>query len=226
MTEEELVEIGGKPYIIDPKGKGEKDRPSFADEHLVAQTPNAKDVAPGTVPAYSYKWTKGMSKAATTSYTFCGNHPCPKGPLPGRRYCSNWCMTRASDKRRARRDRGFDRWLDEVGGAAVQFSRPFPRTMQSARRLFVEHISRGVCQFRSEDDYCPSTKNPYADPGVARCLIYATYADDYMIWQARNAGYPARRRYTTEDGRWQEVAYGSSSNRDTLVDDGKRHPTV
>ena len=214
MTSNNVVEIGGRRYVIDPKGHGELLKPKHLGEQLAAQKPNEADTIPGQVAAYSYEWTRDQERSRNSSHVACFNFPCPKSPKLGRKYCSNYCMNRANGKRRYRRERGLTRWLDLAGGAAVHFHRPFPRSLRRAKNLFIEHISDGVCQFRGEDESCPSTKNTYNDPGLPRCLLYAVYADDLMIWQARNSGQPTRRRYTTEDGRWQKVAYGRSKLTD------------
>ena len=113
-------------------------------------------------------------------------------------------MNQWANLRRNRRRRGLTRYITLFQGAPIHFERVFPGTLAKARRLFIEHISVGVCQFRDEADRCPSTHNPYADPSKARCLIYAVFADDYILWQARVMGRPALRRYTTADGRWKE----------------------
>lgn len=210
----DVIEIGGHRYILDPRGDGRVDSPPHSREHVGIQNPTDADFLEGNIPAYSYQlWARNQERTqhrpASTIPPNCMNYPCPKTPLLGRKYCGNWCMNRATSKRRYRREHsGSDRWLDLVGGAAVHLSRPFPLSYNRAHNLFQNHIGLGVCQFRSDSDYCPSVQNPYADPSQPRCLVYAVYADDLMLWRARNRGRPARRRYTTEDGRWLETAYG------------------
>ena len=202
-----VVEIGNKGYIIAADGRGEVVRPAHLGEQLSAHVAKADDQIPGQVPAYA---TKGQVQSA---YAYCANYPCQRFPAEGRVYCSNLCMNRANAKRRYRREKGHERWLDIVDGAVVHFSRPFPTSLRNAKYLFTEHISTDICQFRSENNICPGVANTYSDPGLPRCLIYATLADDLISWQARNSGRPSRRRYTTEDGRWLEEAYGRSTLR-------------
>ena len=218
VTANDVIEIGGRRYIIDPRGDGKVDRPPHISEHIRSQEPTDSDFTAGHIPAYSYRlWARNQERPyGHRTPTWCMNYPCPKTPLLGRKYCSNWCMNRANGKRRYRRDySGLDRWLDLVGGAAVHFSRPFPLSYTTAKNLFQNHIGIGVCQFRGDSDYCPSVENPYADPSNPRCLVYAVYADDLMLWRARNRGRPARRRYTTEDGRWAGDAYRGGQLGDT-----------
>ena len=211
MVKAEVVEIGGQRYILDPRGRGEYVLPAETPEHLEAQKPTERDHLPGFVPEYSAEWRRKQSVApASRSSRSCGNIPCPRPAKLGRKYCSDKCMNLWDNLRRNRRRRNkthSDRWVTLVGGAPAHFERPFPGTMTQAKKLFVEHISEGVCQFRDDTDYCPSSRNPYGDPSFPRCLLYATYADDLMLWQARVSGHPAQRRYTTEDGRWKERPY-------------------
>ena len=112
-------------------------------------------------------------------------------------------MNQWANLRRNRRRRGLTRYITLFQGAPIHFERIFPGTLAKAKRLLAEHIAEGVCQFRDETDHCPSKQNPYADPSKPRCLLYSTYADDYLIWKARVMGHGALRRYTTETGRWK-----------------------
>mgnify|MGYP001582834632 CR=1 FL=1 len=222
----EIIEIGGKRYVLDSSGRGEFVVPKSTLDHLEAQKPTTKDLVPGQVPEYSAEWRRSQSKLEKRlPYTKggCQNTPCPRRSKPGRFYCSDKCMNQWANLRRNRRRRGLTRYITLFRGAPIHFERKFPGTLAMAKRLFIEHISEGVCQFRGEDDYCPSTHNHYADPSKPRCLIYAVFADDYLLWQVRVMGHPALRRYTTSDGRWKERSaqqHNDTSERPEAIPSG------
>lgn len=206
------VEIDGQRFYIDPRGRGEYLIPEHAKGQLDAQAPTEADRRPGQVAEYEVEWYDGQ--AHEKRRLTCALEGCDR---PARkRFCSTRHAHRFHRRAYARRQRGLDRWVTLYGSTPTHFERPFPRSLLTARRFFVEHISEGVCQYRGEDDFCPSVHNPYADRARPRCLIYAVYADDYMIWRARHSGIPAQRRYTTPSGEWVEMREGVGGNEATL----------
>ena len=196
-----LVEIDGQRYYVDPRGRGEYLIPEHASTHVDAQAPSEADRIPGQIAEYEVEWVDGQARERKRNT--CALEGCVR---PARkRFCSTKHAHRYHRRAYARRQRGLDRWVTLYGSTPTHFERPFPRSVTTARRLFLEHISEGVCQYRGLDDFCPSVHNPYADPLRPRCLIYSVYADDYMIWRARHSGIPAGRRYTTPSGEWKEL---------------------
>lgn len=194
------IDIGGERYYITPDGQGEKVLPADVEQHLDVQAPRPDDIVPGIVPEFSVAWLRPRARRNR-----CGFPGCTR---PARvRFCSDDHAKKFHQLAYRRRRRGFDRWLTVSGTVPVRFHRPFPRSMATAKKLLAEHIALAVCQYAGEDGYCPGRYNPYGDPSLPRCLIYQTYADDYLIWKGRHEGKQVKRRYTTPDGEWEEWMY-------------------
>ena len=104
-TVNDVIEIGGRRYIVDPRGDGRVDRPPHAREHMEAQEPTPNDYKPGHISAYGYReWVHRQERAPLqprSARPYCLNYPCPKTPLLGRKYCSNRC--RYSHQKRVQR---------------------------------------------------------------------------------------------------------------------------
>lgn len=198
---EDFIIIDGKRYILDPKGQGEYALATNTQEHLDNLTPTEADLLPGVVPSYDATWLQQME--ARVGSNMCLLPGCPKGNRGGRsKFCSYRHERTYAARRYRRRQHGVTRWVESVNGIPVRFERKFPRGVSDAKKYFEEHIADGVCQYAGSYDCCPSFRNPYGDPNQARCIIYATFADDLMVWKARNLGLIVRRRYTTTDGQW------------------------
>jgi len=205
-----IIEIGGDRYLIDPQGKGEYLLPEDAPAHLEAQELRPADIIPGRVREYETpSGDKREKPVRLCAYPGCG-----------KRAKEKWCSEKHRNSYRARlyrrRRKKIKSWVETANGIPLRFERPWAPSFQKARKRFVEHLADGVCQFADDSGQCPSMKNPYNVAGRPRCLIYATYADDLIMWQARIDGFGALRRYTTQDGRWLKVAV------DTLEPDGNR----
>ena len=196
----EPVEIGDQRYYIDPRGRGEYLLPEHLVEHLEVQTPRPEErIEPGVVEEFEPGAQRRRAK--------CALEGCNR---PARiRFCSFQHQQRFHNRAYKKRQRGLKRWITLVRGKPERFERPFPKSILTARRIFSEHISEGVCQFRGDSDFCPSVANPYADSSLPRCLIYAVYADDLIEMQARASGMPVQRRYTSADGYWRERLNGT-----------------
>lgn len=219
----QLLEIDGDRYYLDPRGRGEYLIPEHVAEHLAAQTPTAADARPGQVAEYEVEWVQGQrreKRRETCVLEGCGL-PLPPGAT---RFCGPVHAHRYAQRAYSRRKRGIERWVTLRGSSAYRFVRPFPKSLRTARRLFVEHICEDVCQYRGDDGLCPSVGNPSCDSARPRCLLYAVYADDLLLWTARHQGVPVERRYTTNDGYWKDASSEGRSPQLPLVEPPARPP--
>lgn len=204
MDANDVVTIGRDRYLIHPDGKGEYALPTSLEEHLAAQLPRQEEALPGYIPEYSTTWRREQELQAEAGKCLMPGCPKPAVKRDNGKFCGYRHERAYQARRYRRRKQNITSWLETVNGVAERFERRFPGSMQTARKQFAEHITPGVCQFGGSHGECPSTKNPYADPSLPRCLIYATQADDLLVWTARHRGYVVERRYTTGDGAWKD----------------------
>ena len=198
--------IGNQDFVITDSGSGEVVLPSDVGEHLEVQRPQEDDILPGQVPEFSADWVAQAQARKNSEYCMLPGCPRKKRPHHLAKFCSYRHERTYQARRYRRRQRGLKRWIESLNGIPFRFERAFPRSMSLAKRLLVEHIADGVCQYRGDNERCPSASNPYNDPDKPRCLIYAVFADDLIMWRGRNIGVTVQRRYTTEDGQWKEVS--------------------
>ena len=226
MTNERIT-IDGQRYILDRNAGGEFILPAAALEHIAAQRADTNDIDAGFVPEFAAEKVNVQTPSLPGKCQLTG---CDRQAK--RKFCSRQHEHRYNALKSYRKKRGMASWVTLSGGAPAHYQRQFPSSLERAKRVFTEHIGEGVCQYRivlhlqdgRTGDYCPSIANPYGDPDLPRCLLYATQADDLIIWQARVQGKPASRRYTTPDGRWLGEPYGqrrSSSPSSTSAEEAQ-----
>ena len=196
-----VIELDGRRYILDESASGQYDAPDHADEHVASLLPTEADILPGVVPSYDTTWVKQME--ARVGSDSCLVPGCPKPNRGGRsKFCSYRHERVAAARKYRRKQHGVTRWIESINQIPIRFERQFPKRHADAERFLREHIAEGFCQYAGSDDLCPSVHNPHANSNHPRCLLYATFADDLMVWKGRNRGFLIKRRYTTTDGQW------------------------
>lgn len=220
------IEIDGQLYYVVAGARGEYVLPDYAPKHLAIHTQLPSDLTTGAVAEYEVDWVYGQRREKRR--VRCALEDCDRSLQPGqRRFCSYKHAHRHAQRVYSRHRRGIERWVTLRNSAAYRFVRPFSKSLHTARRLFLEHIAPYGCQYRSDvDEVCPSVHNPNADPLLPRCLIYAVYADDLMLWTGRHHGVPVVRRHTTADGYWKERDGGSEGGSESGVGAPIRPPSI